>query len=75
MIVSRDETSLSNNSWYFKIDCEIQQKGFRIGLLRDFLHNKTRLQINKSLRFFIDNIDIIDERLKMVLKENIHIKG
>lgn len=47
-----------NIKYDFKIDCEIQQKGFRIGLLRDFLHNKTRLQINKSLRFFVDNIDI-----------------
>ena len=47
-----------NIKYDFKIDCEIQQKGFRIGLLRDFLHNKTRLQINKSLRFFVDNIEI-----------------
>ncbi len=41
-----------------KIDCEIKQNGFRNGLLRDFLVNKIRLLPNKSLRFYIDKIDI-----------------
>jgi len=41
-----------------KIDCEVKQNGFRDGLLRDFLHKKIRLMPNKSLRFYIDKIDI-----------------
>lgn len=31
--------------------------------------------VRKSSIAFIDNIEIIDERLKQILKENIHIKG
>ena len=41
-----------------KIDCEIKQNGFRNGLLRDFLVNKIKLLPNKSLRFYIDSIDV-----------------
>mgnify|MGYP000633934015 CR=1 FL=1 len=41
-----------------KIDCEIKQNGFRNGLLRDFLVNKIRLLPNKSLRFYIDKIEV-----------------
>lgn len=40
------------------IDCEIKQNGFRNGLLREFLVNKIRLLPNKSLRFYIDKIDV-----------------
>lgn len=41
-----------------KIDCEIMQNGFRNGLLREFLLNKIRLMPNKSLKFYIDSIDV-----------------
>lgn len=41
-----------------KIDCEIKQNGFRNGLLREFLVNKIRLMPNKSLRFYIDQIEV-----------------
>lgn len=41
-----------------KIDCVIEQNGFRNGLLRDFLAKKVRLLPNKSLRFYIDRIDV-----------------
>lgn len=41
-----------------KIDCEVKQNGFRDGLLRYFLDNKIRLMPNKSLRFYIDKIDV-----------------
>lgn len=41
-----------------KIDCEVKQNGYREGLLRAFLLNKTRLMPNKSLRFYIDKIDV-----------------
>ncbi len=41
-----------------KIDCEVKQNGYRDGLLREFLRNKIRLLPNKSLRFYIDNIDV-----------------
>ena len=41
-----------------KIDCDIKQNGFRVGLLREFLIKKIRLMPNKSLRFFIDKIDV-----------------
>ncbi len=40
------------------INCEVTQNGFRTGLLRDFLANKIRLKPNKSLRFFVENIDV-----------------
>lgn len=40
------------------IDCEIKQNGFRQGLLREYLANKIRLMPKKSLRFYIDQIDI-----------------
>lgn len=41
-----------------KIDCEVKQNGYREGLLRAFLLNKIRLMPNKSLRFYIDKIDV-----------------
>lgn len=41
-----------------RIDCEINQSGYRNGLLRDFLLNKIRLRPNKSLRFFIESITV-----------------
>jgi len=41
-----------------KIDCEIRQDGHRDGLLREFLFKKIRLMPNKSLRFYIDRIDV-----------------
>jgi hypothetical protein len=41
-----------------KIDCEIKQDGFREGLLREYLFKMIKLKQNKSLRFFIDKIDV-----------------
>lgn len=41
-----------------KIDCEIKQNGFRTGLLREFLAKRIRLMPNKSLRFYIESIDV-----------------
>lgn len=41
-----------------KIDCEVKQSGYRDGLLREFLLNKVRLMPNKSLRFFIEKINV-----------------
>lgn len=41
-----------------KIDCEIKQNGYRIGLLREYLFKKIRLMPNKSLRFFIEKNDV-----------------
>ncbi|WKN29759.1 nucleotidyltransferase [Porifericola rhodea] len=41
-----------------RIDCEIKQNGFRNGLLREFLFKRIKLLPNKSLRFYIDQIDI-----------------
>lgn len=41
-----------------KIDCEITQNGFRTGLLRDFLAKRIKLMPNKSLRFYIENMDV-----------------
>lgn len=41
-----------------KIDCEIKQSGFREGALRDYLLKKINLRPNKSLRFFIERIDV-----------------
>lgn len=47
-----------NIRYGLKIDCEIKQNGFRIGLLREFLVNRIKLLPNKSLRFYIDQIDV-----------------
>jgi len=41
-----------------KIDCEIKQNGSRDGLLREYLFKKIRLLPNKSLRFYIEKIDV-----------------
>ncbi len=41
-----------------KIDCEVKQNGYRDGLLREFLLKKIRLMPNKSLRFYIEKIDV-----------------
>jgi len=41
-----------------KIDCEVRQDGFRVGSLREFLFRKIRLMPDKSLRFYIENLDI-----------------
>lgn len=41
-----------------KIDCEVKQNGFRDGFLREFLTKRIRLLPNKSLRFFIESIDV-----------------
>src|SRR5690606_20493456 len=41
-----------------KIDCEVKQNGYRDGRLREFLSNNIRLMPNKSLRFYIDRIDV-----------------
>lgn len=43
-----------------KIDCEINQNGYRDGLLRDFLLKKISLMPNKTLRFYIERIEIPD---------------
>lgn len=47
-----------NIQYSLEIDCEVKQNGFRNGLLREFLVNKIRLMPNKSLRFYIDKIDV-----------------
>ncbi len=41
-----------------KIDCDIKQSGFREGSLREYLFKKIKLMPNKSLRFFIERIDV-----------------
>lgn len=41
-----------------KIDCDIKQSGFREGSLRDYLFKKIKLMPNKSLRFYIERIDV-----------------
>lgn len=41
-----------------KIDCEVKQNGYRDGLLREFLLNKIRLMPNKSLRFYIEKLEV-----------------
>lgn len=41
-----------------KIDCEIKQNGYRDGFLRDFLLKRIKLMRNKSLRFYIERIDV-----------------
>ncbi|MDD3004486.1 hypothetical protein [Flavobacterium sp.] len=53
-----ENTYLINIRYDLEIDCEIIQKGFRDGYLREFLQKKFPLLINKSLRFFIKNIDV-----------------
>ena len=47
-----------NIKYDLRIDCEIKQNGFRYGLLREFLVNRIKLLPNKSLRFYIDQIDV-----------------
>jgi hypothetical protein len=47
-----------NISHGLRINCEIKQNGFRSGLLRKWLVDKTRLLPNKSLRFFIEEINV-----------------
>jgi hypothetical protein len=41
-----------------KIDCDVKQSGFREGSLREYLFKKIRLMPNKSLRFYIERIDV-----------------
>ena len=41
-----------------KIDCEVNQSGFREGSLRDFLQRKVGLKPFKSLKFFIERNDV-----------------
>lgn len=41
-----------------KIDCDVKQSGFREGSLRDYLSKKIKLMPNKSLRFYIERIDV-----------------
>jgi hypothetical protein len=41
-----------------KIDCDVKQSGFREGSLRDYLFKKIRLMPNKSLRFYIERIEV-----------------
>jgi hypothetical protein len=41
-----------------KIDCDVKQSGFREGSLRDYLLRKVKLLPNKSLRFYIQRIDV-----------------
>jgi len=41
-----------------KIDCEVKQSGFREGSLREYLFKKIKLMPNKSLRFYIERIDV-----------------
>ena len=41
-----------------EIDCEVNQKGFREGLLREYLRKGFPLLSGKSLRFFISEINI-----------------
>ncbi len=41
-----------------KIDCDVKQSGFREGSLREYLIKKIKLMQNKSLRFYIERIDV-----------------
>lgn len=41
-----------------KIDCDVKQSGFREGSLREYLFKKIKLMPNKSLRFYIERIDV-----------------
>ncbi len=47
-----------NIRYDLKIDCEIKQNGFRNGLLREFLVKRIKLLPNKSLRFYINQMDV-----------------
>lgn len=47
-----------NIKYELEIDCEVKQNGFRDGLLREFISKKMRLMPNKSLKFYIDKIDV-----------------
>jgi hypothetical protein len=47
-----------NIRYDLKIDCEIKQNGFRVGLLREYLFKRIKLLPNKSLRFFIEKIEV-----------------
>jgi len=41
-----------------KIDCDVKQSGFREGSLREYLFKKIKLMPNKSLRFYIESLDV-----------------
>jgi len=41
-----------------KIDCDVKQSGFREGSLREYLFKKIKLMPNKSLRFYIERLDV-----------------
>jgi hypothetical protein len=41
-----------------KIDCDVKQSGFREGFLREYLFKKIKLMPNKSLRFYIERLDV-----------------
>lgn len=47
-----------NIQYDLKIECDVKQNGFREGSLRNFLSRKIKLMPNKSLRFYIDRIDV-----------------
>lgn len=47
-----------NIQYNLEIDCDIKQNGFREGSLREYLLKKIRLLPNKSLRFYIERIDV-----------------
>lgn len=53
-----DNTYSIDIRYNVEIDCEVSQKGFRDGLLREFLSRRYPLIIGKSLKFFISKIDI-----------------
>jgi hypothetical protein len=63
--LSKDECDLILNKYLKELDLKPAK------VMNDIID----INVRKSSIAFIDNIDIIDERLKMVLKENIHIKG
>ena len=63
--LSKDECDLILNKYLKELDLKPAK------VMNDIIDTNVR----KSSIAFIDNIDIIDERLKTVLKENIHIKG
>jgi PKHD-type hydroxylase len=63
--LSKDECNLILNKYLKELDLKPAK------VMNDTIDTNVR----KSSIAFIDNIDIIDERLKAVLKENIHIKG
>lgn len=47
-----------NIQYDLKIECDVKQNGFREGTLRNFLTRRIKLMPNKSLRFYIDKIDV-----------------